>query len=393
MVKKATTPGFRAAKNFRVVEEEEGEEEVEEVGGFELAMCCFVGLVVLLAFGIIVVAVSPTSMHKKISPRTRFPSNVKTKTSFEVKALTIKDVEDALLSEEALENQIIDCTRFRTSGEQSHTAVDLLVLVHSDPGASSDVRNKVRATWMSSTLPNVEVVFVVPAQGKSTAAVDKLREECSINKDMVVFKTGPQLPESEFLLLQFAWASRAKMVNFHYMLKTRDFMYVNLPGLMTNLVPELKSRRSNSYLGYFRADLKTRMKDLRKHPEPNFVLCDRFIRFAHSTAYIISSELVHRIHSQSTYLFPYNNEDIALATWLSPFNDVDWQHDIRFNTELGHSRGCRNDWLVLQTSNLLEQHRTLQESGKPCVKEWQDAKTYSFNFETPPSNCCTTVTF
>jgi len=391
MVKKATSSGSRTVRSVRLVEEEEEEEE-EELGGFELAMCCFAGVVLLLACAIIVVAVSPKA-HRKVLPKTRFPSNVKTKTAFEVKALSMEAVKDALLDEEALENQIVDCTQFMKGGEPSQSAVDLLVLVHSDPDISSATRNVVRMSWKGSKLPNVEVVFVVPAQGKPAVVVAKLTEECSTNKDMVVFKTGPKHPESEFLLLQFAWASQVKMANFQYMLKTRDFMYVNLPGLMTKLIPELKNKHSNSYLGYFRADLRTRNKELKKHVEPNFVLCDKFIRFAHSAGYILSSELVRRLHSQSSYLYPYNNEDIALATWLSPFNDVDWQHDIRFDTELDHSRGCRNNWLVLQASNLVKLHHTLSKSGELCAHEWEGAKTYTFNFDTPPSNCCTTVTF
>ena len=369
--------------------EEGGECAEEEIGECELAMCCAAGIVLLLAGSIVAIAVTPS--HKlKIHPKTIFSANVKTVSSFDVKSYS-SPIKDSLLSESVLASRVIDCTSF-AGGKTERAAVDLLVLVHSNPDFTSETRNKVRMSWMMSTPSGVKVVFVIPAKGRSSATINELRRECKNYKDMVVFLDGPLLPESEFMLLQLAWASQGHM-DFQYLLKTRDFMYVNLPKMMTDLIQELKRKKSNSYLGYFRGDMKTRDKKSKKHAEPNWILCDRYIRFAHSSGYILSRELVHRLHSQSTFLYPYNNEDIAMATWLSPYKDVDWHHDIRFNTEIGHNRGCRNNWLVFQSTNLVTHHQMLQDSGKICAQEWQETQTYSYNFEMPPSNCCTVVHF
>ncbi len=373
------------------------EQEEDDEGECEIVMCCVAGFVLLLAGAVVVIAIAPAVRHggHKVVPRTSFPATVKTKTAFEVKSFSSKAVEKALHSEHELESHLVDCTNFHPKkGAKQKNSIDLLVLVHSDPKAISELRNRVRMSWKKELPTGVEVVFVVPAQGMPQNDVSKLTEECQNYKDMVVFLNGPQLPQSEFFLLQLAWVSM-RHINFHYMLKTREFMYVDLSRMMTDLIPELKRNRSNTYLGYFRADVKIRSKKGPKmHPEPNWVLCDKFIRYAHSNGYILSHELMLRLHSLNIYLYPYNNEHIALATWLSPYKDVDWYHDIRFNTEAGMSRGCRNDWLVFQSNNLLLMHQKLQSFAKPCgATQWEESQTYSFNFDTPPSNCCSRVVF
>ena len=166
-------------------------------------------------------------------------------------------------------------------------------------------------------------------------------------------------------------------------------MYVNLPLLMSEVVTNLKSRSSNAYLGYFEGNKDP--KDSGKLEEPGWFLCDQFIRYAHSGGYIISEVLVKRLLQQAKYLHPYNNEDVALGTWLSPFNDIDWIHEVRFDTELGHPRGCKDTNLIFETKNYADMvvvhHKHIQQ-GKYCDREYDEIKTYKYNFDTLPSQCC-----
>ena len=268
--------------------------------------------------------------------------------------------------------------------------VDLLILVHSLPKSSS-ARNTVRQTWMKTALPGVQIFFVIPARSASANLMDKITEESIDHEDMVMFLDGPVLPESEMLLLEFQWAKRT--MQFSYFMKMRDSMYVRMEALVNNVLHKLKETDSNAYLGYFQAQQSPREKGTSKHPEPDWFLCDDFIRFAHSGGYILSAKLVDRLSAQATVLYPYNNEDVALGTWLSPYNDIDWVHDIRFDTELGKKRGCRNDWIVFPSSDMVIQHKRLLTGGGVCLVEYEDIETYTFNFDTYPSKCCNAVTF
>ena len=267
--------------------------------------------------------------------------------------------------------------------------LSLLVVIHSLP-KSSNLRTSIRDTWMPhrETDSDIVVFFSVPAKGLSEKALTSLREESHAYKDMVIFTQSSSTPESELLLFEWVWA--VKTFNFHYLLKVRDTMYVNLPLLMTDIVEELKERKSNAYLGYFEGNKDP--KDNHKLNEPDWYLCDHFIRYAHSGGYIISEVLVKRLLHQAEYLHPYNNEDIALATWLSPFNDINWIHETRFDTEIGNPRGCKNSNLIFQiesNADMVVVHHRFIQNGQYCEVESENIPTYKYNFNALPSQCCT----
>lgn len=370
-------------------EEDDDEEDNAEYLGL---VCCIVGMIALLVgVGVLLSLVVANSDDRrwKTLPM-RYTSKAPT-SAYPVKSLS-PGVMEALQNQTELEARVIDFTSIgRGSGNRTRD-LHLLVLVHSDPQSTAHKRNTVRMSWMRDAPPGVKVVFVVPARSMPENTLNMLKMESNNYKDMVVFLDAPLVPESELLLLEFAWVSR-KNVKFEYLLKTRDSMYVRIQDLMNKLVQQLKRNKSNSYLGYFQGNLNARDRKQRKHFEQGWFLCDKYIRFAHSGGYILSNKLVQRLYSQATYLYPYNNEDVAMGTWLSPFKDVDWYHDIRFDTELGRTRGCRNDWLVFQSNNLVMQHQKLLNSGKVCSMEWEEAETYMYNFDKYPSKCCTPVSF
>lgn len=267
--------------------------------------------------------------------------------------------------------------------------LSLLVVVHSLPKSKS-LRMAIRETWMrfGEEFLDTIVLFSVPGKGLSDMAMAVLKEESQANKDMVIFPQSNSIPESELLLFEWVWA--VKTYDFLYVLKVRDTIYVDLPILMKDIVKNLKERNSNAYLGYFEGNRDP--KESGKLSEPDWFLCDRFIRYAHSGGYIVSQVLVKRLLRQAKYLHPYNNEDVALGTWLSPFNDVDWIHEARFDTDIGQARGCKDNNIVFQVDSVADMviaHHRFIQNGVYCKKEFENIPTYSYNFDTIPSSCCT----
>ena len=232
---------------------------------------------------------------------------------------------------------------------------------------------------------NVIVRFMIPVRGLSYESLTALTSESVAHKDMATFLEVSEYPQSEKLLYEFLWSEQN--VRYNYIMKTREDYYVRIEELLHD-VRRIKKHR-NVYWGYFEAQKGPGHSG--KHPEPEWFLCDQFVRYAHSGGYIISRDLVRRVIGQAEYLQLYNNEDVGLAIWLSPYSDVEWRHDTRFDTEIGNSRGCQNSFVVFPTENALEmvaKHKRLLDVGEICEKEFELTPAYSFNFDVAPAKCC-----
>ena len=60
-------------------------------------------------------------------------------------------------------------------------------------------------------------------------------------------------------------------------------------------------------------------------------LCDHYLPYAMGGGYVISSDLIHRVAVNADGIQLYNNEDVSVGVWLSPFI-AERRHDKRFNT-------------------------------------------------------------
>jgi galactosylxylosylprotein 3-beta-galactosyltransferase len=358
---------------YDMLEEPGPDEEFDDTCGFLFVV---VGAVALF----LVVAVIATVIVLGVDERTSISSLT---SSHPVRPMSAK-VMDSIMDPSHMYHRTID----NTATSDDTTELDLLVLVHSLPGNRS-ARDAIRDTWMKDTPDSVEVLFVVPAQGMDVSTLEAVKQESKTHQDMVVFLDSPVIPESEALMLELVWSVRSR--KFAYMLKTRDSMYVRLDALINEVVKGLLITRSNAYLGYFQGHQIPNQKDSTKHPEPTWFLCDKFIRFAHSGGYILSKKLVNRLESQVSMLYPYNNEDVSMATWLSPYADIDWVHSIQFDTEVGKPRGCKNNLIVFPSTDMLKQHNRLLNSGNVCLLEHETLQTYRYNFDAFPSQCCNSV--
>lgn len=352
-----------------------GEDEDDETCG----IFCF-GLGLILMF--VGVAILATVIVYNQSDQNHSPVTSLTSTRG-VKPVS-EELTKVLQTPDSLIKTISDMPQQKTPEKLS-----LLVIVRSLPD-SQNFRKSIRETWMprpDGARMDTIVVFSIPAKGASSKELASLEEESRTHKDMVVFLESNIVPESELLLFEWAWAMRT--FTFDYLLKVRDVMYVRLPQLMTDIVKSLKEKNSNTYLGYFEGNRDP--KNSGKLDEPDWFLCDHFIRYTHSGGYILSEKLIKRLLCQAKFLHPYNNEDVALGTWLSPFNDIDWIHEPRFDTEIGKARGCKNDNLIFQTENnadMVVRHHKLIQNGRHCEREYENVRRYSYNFDTLPSQCC-----
>ena len=269
--------------------------------------------------------------------------------------------------------------------------LSLLILVHSKP-ESIEERNAIRQTWMKDaheTLSQNKILvrFTIPGLGVSSSQLNNLNQESTKFKDMAVLTESSDQPESETLLFEMIWSTQKH--KYQYLMKTTDSMYIRISKLNSQVLQELVSKQLNAYLGYFEGNGDPKKNDRR--PEPDWFLCDHFIRYAHSGGYILSRVLVDRLLAQAKFLHPYNNQDIAVGTWLSPFKDIDLVHNIYFDTEIGKPRGCNNDLIVFQPANeeVSVVHKRLAATGHCCETEFHNIRPYSYDFFKLPSKCCT----
>lgn len=272
------------------------------------------------------------------------------------------------------------------------TPLSLLILVYSKPDGLAK-RNAIRETWMKDahdTLSKNKILvrFTVPGNGLSSAARKSLDSESAKYKDVVVLTDSNSSPESELLLFEWIWATQK--YKYKYLMKTRDNMYIRIDQLNELVLQGVIRKDLNSYIGYFEGNKDPKTND--RLPEPDWFLCDHFIRYAHSGGYILSRKLVERLLSQANFLHPYNNEDVALGTWLSPFKDVDFEHNVYFDTEIGKPRGCNDKLIVFEpadTEEMFAVAKRLKVSGKCCDHEFFTTRPYNYNFFVLPSQCCT----
>lgn len=268
----------------------------------------------------------------------------------------------------------------------------LLILVYSKPNGFVR-RNAIRETWMKdahNTLSQNKILvrFTIPGLDLSSKERKALDDESANHKDMVVLTDSAITPESELLLFEMVWSTQK--YRYQYLMKTRDNMYIQIDKLNKQVLHELLEKKLNSYLGYFEGNKDPKTND--RLPEPDWFLCDQFIRYAHSGGYILSRVLVDRLLSQAKFLHPYNNEDIALGTWLSPFKDIDFAHNIDFDTEVGKPRGCNNKLIVFQPADNEEMSvvaKRLEATGNCCDSEFYKTRPHSYDFFVLPSKCCT----
>lgn len=86
----------------------------------------------------------------------------------------------------------------------------------------------------------------------------------------------------------------------------------------------------------------------------------------------------------------YKSEDVSVGAWLSSVNNILRIHDRRFDTEWT-SRGCQNHHLVshnLTAKQMQAMYKNIIKMGNMCTTETTKRASYLYDWNYPPSKCC-----
>ncbi|XP_069122568.1 beta-1,3-galactosyltransferase 6-like [Argopecten irradians] len=264
-------------------------------------------------------------------------------------------------------------------------SVFLAVVVPSAPGNARQ-RDVVRETWGNDLGKDSILRFMIGNGNLSLAVEKELERENLLHNDLVLLKLNDSfIALTKKILQSFKWLDSE--IDFKFMLKVDEDTFVNVEKFKL----ELKSKpQKRLYWGFF--DGRATVKKVGKWPEKDWKLCDRYLPYALGGGYVLSSDLVHYVASNSKMLKLFNNEDVSVGAWLGPL-DILRQHDPRFDTEY-KSRGCNNAYLVTHKHSnmqLREFKQNLKSTGKLCTTEFQKRKSYIYDWSAVPSQCCARI--
>ncbi|XP_070561892.1 beta-1,3-galactosyltransferase 6-like [Ptychodera flava] len=259
----------------------------------------------------------------------------------------------------------------------------LVVMIMTGPH-NTDRRTAIRQTWLSSYPEDILPRFVIGVAGLGDGERDVLQAEQMQYDDLLLLEELIDSYKSltRKLLLMYSWLDQN--VDFTFVLKADDDTFARLDILSE----ELRSMQPDRLCwGFF--DGRAKAKKTTKWAEPDWKLCDHYLPYALGGGYVLSSDLVHYVARNMEYLKIYNNEDVSLGAWLASV-DVNRIHDTRFDTEY-RSRGCNNAYIVThkQAPELMyEKHKQLVTHDRLCEQEVQVRKSYNYDWNKPPSQCC-----
>ncbi|XP_023326596.1 beta-1,3-galactosyltransferase 6-like isoform X2 [Eurytemora carolleeae] len=260
--------------------------------------------------------------------------------------------------------------------------VDLLILIVSAP-FNTEKRAAVRETWLSHR--NMRGFFVVGIQGLSRTELKDLEAEKVEYEDLIFLDMKEEYSSlADKVLRMFEVA--AESYEFDFVMKVDDDTFIN-PYLLDNELKKPMYKNPLLYWGFF--DGRAPVLKQGKWAEVSYDLCDRYIPYALGGGYGLGWRLVKHIARSADMLKLYKNEDVSVGTWLAGVQ-VTRVHDERFDTEW-QSRGCLNNFLVMQNRNpdeMRELWSRISGGKQLCKQEKVVRKSYAYNWELPPSQCC-----
>lgn len=293
-------------------------------------------------------------------------------------------------------------TALKLGTSEKSSKLKLLVLVIS-AAKNQDRRDAIRETWAQASSNDVKILFVLSRDTFSNA--EKL-----VHNDILEVN----VPDNYRLLSRKLIESfnSVHSLNFEYLLKCDDDSFVDVPGVVGELI---RAPDRKYYWGYF--DGNAHIKRAGKWKETGWMLCDKYLPYALGGGYVISKDLVVYIVNNRDYLryvllgiisycsiskfsrgilqiflllcSLFISEDVSVGAWLAPLN-ITRKHDRRFDTEF-RSRGCDNNHLVTHKRSpqvmRLYWSRIVQ-TGHMCDKEYKDTSSYEYNWLAMPSKCC-----
>lgn len=176
--------------------------------------------------------------------------------------------------------------------------------------------------------------------------------------------------------------------DFSYVLKCDDDTFVDLVAIISHL--HAQKFMGRLYWGDFVGGYNILSEGI--YAENSWFICDRYIPYAFGGGYVLSRDLVELIVPNAPYLKQYMNEDVSLASWLSPYNFVR-VHDQKFDTG-SDSKGCMRPFIVahrVSVESMRRYYKSLRREGHMCGRRTKTRKRWNrhmYDWSVLPNQCC-----
>lgn len=233
--------------------------------------------------------------------------------------------------------------------------------------------------------------FILGGKYLSKKVSYKLNQELQEYNDMIILDdtTDEHRTLTRRTLSSFTYIIENNF-EFKYILKCDDDTFVNLRPIMSFLVNRTHSSLHwGSFVGGYNI--------LRNGPyaEHSWFVCDCYFPYAFGGGYIISRDLIELLAMNAPYLNMYSNEDVAVSSWLAPYN-IERIHDLRFDTQ-ADSHGCMRPFIVahkIPVNKMREYFISLQTEGIICGERTRTHElallSHYYNWKALPiKDCCT----
>ncbi|XP_064400177.1 beta-1,3-galactosyltransferase 6-like [Halichondria panicea] len=244
----------------------------------------------------------------------------------------------------------------------------LLVMVISTPENRAR-RDVIRKTWVGSYVEHKKkfaVKFVIGALDLNVNETESLISENKTFGDVLLLTDHLDSYKNltRKVLHTFVWVD--KNTNYSFVLKLDDDSFPKLDQIELEL--KKRTNRKPLYWGLV-ASRGTPMKE-GPWAEPHWNLCDTYLPYALGGGYVLSKDLIHRIAINAHGLTLYNNEDVSVGAWISPFN-LERKNDKRFRADMQknwHHDQCKDYLLVhhLSIEDAKKTHEIMKNKGVLC---------------------------
>ncbi len=241
----------------------------------------------------------------------------------------------------------------------------LLVIVMSTPENRAR-RDVIRKTWVGSYVKHEKKFAVKFVIGTLDLNTESLISENKTFGDLLLLTDHLDSYNNltRKVLHTFVWVD--ENTDYSFVLKLDDDSFPKLDRIEL----ELKKRTSHRPLYWGLVESQGKPSKEGKWAETHWKLCDKYLPYALGGGYVLSKDLIHRIAINADGLTLYNNEDVSVGAWISPF-DLEIKHDKRFRSSSQkrwrHDQ-CKIYLLVHHLSNedAKKTHEIMKSKGVLC---------------------------
>jgi galactosylxylosylprotein 3-beta-galactosyltransferase len=242
-----------------------------------------------------------------------------------------------------------------------------------------------RSTYLSDLPLDVKVFFALGTRGLDPTLYGSLHAEQASHGDLLLLEDVRETFNGLATKVREAIAAISQGWELGFLLKLDDDSFARLDDAFFDALQKVAA--PNLYWGFLDGRAAPKVKG--KWAEAGWRLSDNYLPYALGGGYVLGQALVSFIGRNRALLTAFKNEDVSVGAWLAGL-DVRYEHETRFDTEY-KSRGCDNRYLITHKQSpeeIREKWRRLKRHGQLCEKEFRLRKSYVYNWDVPPSQCC-----